>query len=977
MRLSRSAASVALVLAAALTPLGCDPAPPEPRVPDSSTPESKAFPRLKGAPDRPTYGFVGRGSESVRVRREVVAATVAQPVAWATTEITVTNEGAESADGMLEASLAGSTFAVEASLCADRAPCAVSASARDVPVSVSEIPGRARALTVHVGNVHIEPGKTVTLALRYAATFADGSLTFGAADVAERQVEVVDEQGARVGAGPSVAVDARDGASFDAGLVKFETRAVDAGPTAPPPEGALVLLDTSAARAHDLDAELRALLAVRDELGNARLVVAAYDQTVDALYDGPAAGLGPRVAEALAARAALGAADPIGALRWAYDKVKATQVNADGTVASSPVAITRVLVVTDGVRWSTESEKSRRAIASLGASAPVRVDVVLPAGHAHVASVAAITELGGEAGLVAPLYDPSAVAALLRSSRPTLPEVGVAGWPALPRLLPKGRAVLAFSKDDGKARADVPAWVVRSLLHPDDQARSASFATALAGEARPFPDMTKVTVDIDPLDDSLEKKPATKDDRSPTVTASSPPPNDPLAPTSSDDPPAPAAEAGRLPAETIRDIVHKNFGRFRGCYRDALRRSAKAAGRIVVKFDIDVTGAVLNARAVEAETKDTTFIACTVGAFIDIGFPASPTRVTVSYPIQFKQGDADGKDAPAAATKPNTAAPTPALAQAPKDPWQGEMKRLFEAAQRGDLQLPLADPAVATDAVELLLQGDLLAAKGDTQRAARAYGTLVALGGEPEVMRAVAGRLSGTRVAGSTALAGAALEAALDRGFDPITARELALVRAEEGDLATALRLLDATLSRGISPVDFPGLGELVRHDLGALAATLVARDPSRKRELERWLADVGVSFAEGPSLAVSASWDSLLGAGELDLSVADVGLSRAQKGAPALGSGGRLLADCRRSSGVEAFVLEQASDRRAYPYTLFLDLVPPKTSAAGSSSPTIVGNVEALDVDGSGGLVVSRIPFMLNVPGGRLELGKLERPKH
>src|SRR5262249_36840059 len=66
--------------------------------------------------------------------------------------------------------------------------------------------------------------------------------------------------------------------------------------------------------------------------------------------------------------------------------------------------------------------------------------------------------------------------------------------------------------------------------------------------------------------------------------------HDPKAPNPNPNP-LPDSE-GSLPPELIQRTVRQNFGRFRMCYEDGLRRSPSLAGRVAVRFVIGRDGSV-------------------------------------------------------------------------------------------------------------------------------------------------------------------------------------------------------------------------------------------------------------------------------------------------------------------------------------------------------------------------------------------------
>ncbi len=119
--------------------------------------------------------------------------------------------------------------------------------------------------------------------------------------------------------------------------------------------------------------------------------------------------------------------------------------------------------------------------------------------------------------------------------------------------------------------------------------------------------------------------------------------------------------SGRLPPEVVQRIVRQNLGRFRLCYENGLRTNAKLEGKVVIRFEIDPTGAV----STSAVAKDTTLpdkatAACVERAFHGLSFPQPEGgKVVVVYPIQFSLPD------PVPAAAPVTATPAPAPAAAP------------------------------------------------------------------------------------------------------------------------------------------------------------------------------------------------------------------------------------------------------------------------------------------------------------------------
>jgi len=97
---------------------------------------------------------------------------------------------------------------------------------------------------------------------------------------------------------------------------------------------------------------------------------------------------------------------------------------------------------------------------------------------------------------------------------------------------------------------------------------------------------------------------------------------------------------GRLPPEVIQRIVRQNFGRFRLCYEDGLRKNPQLQGRVAVKFVIDRSGAVSTAQDGGSDLPDQGVVQCVTRGFTNLSFPQPEGGiVTVVYPIIFNPGD--------------------------------------------------------------------------------------------------------------------------------------------------------------------------------------------------------------------------------------------------------------------------------------------------------------------------------------------------
>ncbi len=97
---------------------------------------------------------------------------------------------------------------------------------------------------------------------------------------------------------------------------------------------------------------------------------------------------------------------------------------------------------------------------------------------------------------------------------------------------------------------------------------------------------------------------------------------------------------GRLEPTAIQRIIRQNFGRFRACYEEGLRRNPELEGRVTTRFVIGRDGAVSNAGDGGSDLPDPRVVSCVVKAFYGLSFPQPEGGiVTVTYPIAFSRPD--------------------------------------------------------------------------------------------------------------------------------------------------------------------------------------------------------------------------------------------------------------------------------------------------------------------------------------------------
>ena len=91
--------------------------------------------------------------------------------------------------------------------------------------------------------------------------------------------------------------------------------------------------------------------------------------------------------------------------------------------------------------------------------------------------------------------------------------------------------------------------------------------------------------------------------------------------------------------EVVRRIIRQNFGRFRLCYENGLRRNPNLQGRVSVRFVIGADGAVSNVGNGGSDMPDGGVVSCIMRSFEGLSFPRPEGGiVTVVYPIMFSPG---------------------------------------------------------------------------------------------------------------------------------------------------------------------------------------------------------------------------------------------------------------------------------------------------------------------------------------------------
>jgi hypothetical protein len=98
-----------------------------------------------------------------------------------------------------------------------------------------------------------------------------------------------------------------------------------------------------------------------------------------------------------------------------------------------------------------------------------------------------------------------------------------------------------------------------------------------------------------------------------------------------------ATVTGGLASEVIQRIVRQNFGRFRLCYENGLKKTPALAGQVGVHFVIDASGSVSQAERDPTTTMtDGDVVSCVMRSVATLSFPQPQGGpVDVVYPLMF------------------------------------------------------------------------------------------------------------------------------------------------------------------------------------------------------------------------------------------------------------------------------------------------------------------------------------------------------
>jgi hypothetical protein len=303
------------------------------------------------------------------------------------------------------------------------------------------------------------------------------------------------------------------------------------------------------------------------------------------------------------------------------------------------------------------------------------------------------------------------------------------------------------------------------------------------------------------------------------------------------------------------------------------------------------------------------------------------------------------------------------------DPFTGKFKQVKDRLARGDkagafevaASWQASDPG---DVLALVALGESSEATADATTAARAYGSIIDLFPSRADLRRFAGeRLEHVKSKTAADLAVDTFDKARrDRPDHPESHRLAAFARVRRGEYAAAFDILVAGLAQRYPAGRFAGVDQILREDLGLVAAAWMKAEPGRKSEILERLRNAGGAVEDAPSIRFVLSWET--DANDVDFHIHDAKGGHAYYASRHLPSGGDLYADVTTGYGPECFTVRLPKGERATPYKLQAHYFSRGPMGYG------MGKLEIIDHDGHGGLSFEERPFVVMVDHAFVDLG-------
>jgi outer membrane biosynthesis protein TonB len=419
--------------------------------------------------------------------------------------------------------------------------------------------------------------------------------------------------------------------------------------------------------------------------------------------------------------------------------------------------------------------------------------------------------------------------------------------------------------------------------------------------------------------------------------------------------------SGSLDREVIRRVIRRHLNEVQFCYERELMRAPSLAGRLSVTFVIGPTGAVQSSIVQSSTVHNNLVEQCIAGAVRRWMFPAPQGgSVTITYPFVLQSS---------AGQTPSQEISEPKVPQIPA--YTGTMLEVMNGLARGQVTEALRvakawrqkDPG---DVLALTALGEALKASGNLREAERAFGSIIDLFPSRADLRRYAGaRLENTTTDGLRLAVDSYHKAVESRPDHPNSHRLYAYALLKLGKPAEAFAAMQSGVTHRYPSDRFRGVEQILREDLGLIAAAWRKAEPQQAPEIQRQLDAVGVGWAQGPSLRFVLSWET--DANDVDFHIHDGKGGHAFYSNMNLPSGGTLYADVTTGYGPECFAILETPT--AFPYRLAAHYYSRGPMGYG------MGKLQIVQHDGKGGLRFEERPFVVMNDQAYVDLGMINKP--
>jgi len=207
------------------------------------------------------------------------------------------------------------------------------------------------------------------------------------------------------------------------------------------------------------------------------------------------------------------------------------------------------------------------------------------------------------------------------------------------------------------------------------------------------------------------------------------------------------------------------------------------------------------------------------------------------------------------------------------------------------------------------------------------------------------------------------VQAAAQRPDHPASHRLHAFALVKQGLHAQAFDALAAGLAQSYPDGRFEGVMQILREDLGLVAAAWMRAEPARAKEIAERLRAAGGVRENGRSLRFVLNWET--DANDVDFHITDRMGNHAFYSQRQLASGGELYADVTTGYGPECFTIRGKS--AAGPYKLEAHYYSRGPMGYG------MGKLQVIRHDGKGNLSFEERPFVVMQDQAYVALGTVK----